>query len=1322
MMKLQKLLIWIICLGLISSCIQLQQKTKLENFKEKHQLTIQLGHTGPINSVSFTSDGKYIVSGSSDDTLKIWEIESGKEIRSFYGTYCKVDLKYLGPGISYTGGSSAWHDKMDIVNGTKCNYEELKLRYTGSEKITGFTEHRNLVNTVSFSPNGKYIVSGGLDGSLKFYDASTGQESLTFEGYSGFESSQTVKKTINIVNFSHSGKYIVSGGSLQERNNLQYGIYEDKKSLLIIWDVTTGKQVRTFPTQSKTITAVSFSPNDKYIISAENFGYKTPGELKLWKVTTGQLVRTFKGHSAIINAVSFSSNGKYIVSGGGISYDDKPGELKLWNAESGKLIRTFAIQDKNIKVVNFSPDNRYIVSAGSNYSEKIGEFKLWEVATGKLLRTFKGHSALVNVVTFSPNGKYIISGSQDQTLKLWKVVSGKPIRTFSGQASSANAVSFSPDGKYIVNIAEKIKLWEIANGKLSIFDYFPVSNRLVDLKWREKYYVQKPPAVYSPDGKYIIGAGQNNTFIMWEVATGEKKRTFKGHSDNITSLDFSPEDYKYIVSGSFDKTVKLWETFTGKEIKSLKGHSYGITSVSFNYDGTSIISKSEVGSLQIKELKRWNIASGKEYPNFAPTNARRMPGIYSWDGQKYIDAVEGIYSPDGKYVVISRSRGGFQPDTFVLGETATENIPCRLQHPGRGTYDSVGAVGFSPNGKYLIGEFSYKGYSYQLHGNRMIPIYSQNGMTYDIFIWDVASCKVIYQFRSSKQVNVVKFLIDSPDGRYIVTENENHNLTLWEVAKNLRNVTSAAYRWPPNQQAPNFKELHTFEGHTNSVSSVNFSPDSKYLITGGLDVQLILWDIGSGKKLVSIVPISNSNDYIIYTPENYYMSKNGYDAIVVALGMKGYSFEQFDLRLSRPDFVLKNLPNSDPVLIEAYYKAYQKRLQKMGFTEDMLKDDFHVPEIEIINEKYIPISTTKGNLTIKVKATDSQYKLDRINVWVNDVPVYGMAGINMRDENKQTDTREIPLRLSNGDNKIQISVLNQNGTESLKATKKVFYEGQQVKPNLHIVAIGVSQYQNATYNLNYAAKDAIDLTEIYQKKPDLYLFGKIYVHTLINEKATLENIRQLKRKLMRTKVDDRVILFFAGHGLLDIDDKSLNYYLATYDSDFDNISQNGLHYEKLEELLDGIPARQKVMFIDACHSGEVDKEEIKLARAKNTNHGKVTFRNVGKKITKKTVGLENSFDLMKQLFADLRRRSGTTVISSAGGAEYAIEGDEWKNGVFSYCLLSGLQNNTADLNQDSKVMISELQQHLLQCVLKLTEGKQQPTFRVENLTIDFQIW
>jgi hypothetical protein len=176
----------------------------------------------------------------------------------------------------------------------------------------------------------------------------------------------------------------------------------------------------------------------------------------------------------------------------------------------------------------------------------------------------------------------------------------------------------------------------------------------------------------------------------------------------------------------------------------------------------------------------------------------------------------------------------------------------------------------------------------------------------------------------------------------------------------------------------------------------------------------------------------------------------------------------------------------------------------------------------------------------------------------------------------------------------------------------------------------------------------------------------------INNLSTGALVLNLKEHLLSTAVDDQVVLFIAGHGLLD---QNPDYYFATTDVNFDAPSDKGLSYEAFEGLVDGIPARKKLIFIDACHSGEVDKEETTLV---NEQILASAIKSRGFKTAKRNnVGLDNSFEMMKELFADLRRGSGAVVISSASGTGFAFESPEWNNSVFTYALLQGLKSKTA---------------------------------------------
>ena len=159
-------------------------------------------------------------------------------------------------------------------------------------------------------------------------------------------------------------------------------------------------------------------------------------------------------------------------------------------------------------------------------------------------------------------------------------------------------------------------------------------------------------------------------------------------------------------------------------------------------------------------------------------------------------------------------------------------------------------------------------------------------------------------------------------------------------------------------------------------------------------------------------------------------------------------------------------------------------------------------------------------------------------------------------------------------------------------------------------------------------------------------------------------------------------------------------------------------YDELENLLDSIPARKKLLLIDACHSGEVDKEEgiamqrmadsLGLTKAKGIIFDDSTTQT-------QHLGLKNSFELMQSLFVNVGKSTGATIISAAAGNQFALERGDLKNGVFTYSLLEAMDKNKT-------IKISELKKIVGERVEQLTNGMQKPTSRNETITVDWSLW
>ena len=511
-----------------------------------------------------------------------------------------------------------------------------------------------------------------------------------------------------------------------------------------------------------------------------------------------------------------------------------------------------------------------------------------------------------------------------------------------------------------------------------------------------------------------------------------------------------------------------------------------------------------------------------------------------------------------------------------------------------------------------------------------------------------------------------------------------------------------------------------YKGHRSHIKSIAFNKQGTLLASGSMDGTARMWNTETGEEIVSYITTDSLNFAAVIKDNNYYVSKDAIQKIHFVSGDKVFLFEQYDVNFNRPDLVLEKL-NGERELIEAYRNAYKKRISKMGLTDaDITIAQTH-PEL---NLSKLPeeVSTQNSKISYFVSATDPKNILSAIHVLINDVPVFGSEGISVKGLHQKIIQKELDVELTNGQNLVTTFVVNDKGIESERESFEIFYEGESVKPNLYVLTIGVSEYKeglkNSGKNLTYPSKDAFDIESAFKTKSDL--FANIYNFSLTNQNVSAQNVKNMRAELAKSKPNDVVILFYAGHGDTD---KDYNYFLFTYNSNFSNPEENGLSYDDLSGLLDNIAARKKVIFIDACKSGELDKESVESVSVKiDTTKGGIVFRSSSDKTIQEKTRLENSFELMKYLFTDLRKSTGATIISAARGSELAGEKQEWKNGGFTYCLLKGLKNKEADENKDGIIMLSELKDYLYKAVPELTNGAQQPTFRSENIRGDFRIW
>ena len=737
------------------------------------------GHAAAVRALSFTREGRRLLSASSDHTLRIWYAQDEdlgyaiirrgtleKELRGHDGP---VQAAQFSPADPDVVASTGYDGRLRLWS-VAAYHEE---RVIPGVALRG---HVDAIMAARFSAGGESIVTASRDRTAKKWRTADGTEELTFrEGHAYLTS---------------KASYFPDGQRL---------LTAAVDGTVRIWSLTAGAELRKIEGTGYRA-AVALSSDGRWILTGrdQTVPVSTEGAVPqqgaiLWDAESGKVLHSLGGHKVPVSAVAFSNDGKWAFTG------DDNGVGNVWESASGRRVARHDFHLGPITAAVFLADGKRLLTASADKTVCLSDLSNPEHVKYDRQHLLK-HPQAVNALALAPDGRHLLTGCEDGLLRMWDLDSARQVWSTAEAADSSradmanvNSVSISPDGTWVAtvdsfhNVVRLFAMDFVNQSGREVLVPAPGGANLPFLVLRD-HDALGWSATFAPDSRSLVTVGGDEA-RQWDLQ-GVEVASFGPHRP-VTFADFSA-DQSRVVTASWDNSARIWDAKTGQPLATLDAHTAGelsghtttINSAVFSPGGEEVLTASEDGTIRL-----WDVETMRVLRVFRGHDAGVTRALFVKDGQRFISA-----SRDGTACLWSLQPGA---------------EPLRL----KGHTAAVLDVCLSADQKFIV----------------------TGAADNTARVWDAATGRELLKLDGhSSEVASVAIATDSRGKLRVLTGSGDHTAKLWEIDGLGSGVSSQS-------QPATSRELLTLKGHTRALTAVAFAPDDNAVLTASRDGVAILW-------------------------------------------------------------------------------------------------------------------------------------------------------------------------------------------------------------------------------------------------------------------------------------------------------------------------------------------------------------------------------------------------------------------------------------------------------------------------------------------------